>query len=49
MSGSTIFPLVDQIRDTIRVHGLHWAVQYYSRRLPVWECRFFLRVACLGV
>lgn len=36
------------VRDTIAVHGLHWAVGYYARRLPQWELRFWLRVA-MGV
>ncbi|UOF77870.1 hypothetical protein [Bacteriophage sp.] len=47
MSGSKVWTMVDMMRDTIREHGLAWAVDYYSRRMPRWEFRVFMRAAYL--
>jgi hypothetical protein len=30
MQGSTFYPLGDQIRDTVLVHGVRWAASYYA-------------------
>lgn len=46
--GSTVYPLIEQIRDTIEVHGLRWAMTYYYRRMSPTEFRFFMRVAYCG-
>lgn len=36
MTGSTLFPLGQQIAETMRVHGLAWAARYYAKRgVPV--------------
>ena len=43
--GSLAFPFADMVRDTIQVHGLQWALAYYSQRIPAWELRFFVRAA----
>ena len=48
MSGKPNVPFTELVRDTIRAHGLSWAIAYYYRRLPVWEARFFIRAA-LGI
>ena len=45
VNGSTVFPLVDQIRSTIDVHGCEWAFLYYAARLPADELVFFWNVA----
>ena len=45
MTGSVVFPLVEQMRDTINTHGLQWAVRYYMKRIPWPECRLLLRSA----
>jgi hypothetical protein len=30
--------------DTVRVHGLAWAVAHYAKRgMPLWECLFWVR------
>lgn len=47
VSGSVEFPLTEQIRNTIEVHGLKFAVQYYSKRMSLTEFRFFMRAAYL--
>lgn len=43
--GSTVFPLTEQIRSTIEVHGAEWAFFYYAARLPADELVFFWNVA----
>lgn len=48
MSGCQSVRFVDLVRDTIREHGLQWAVAYYYRRLPRWEARFWLQQAYCG-
>lgn len=48
MKGAPSIPFVELVRDTIRVHGLKFAVQYYFKRLPAWEARFFITQAYLG-
>jgi hypothetical protein len=45
MCGTTAYPLVEQIRDTIKAHGLAWAVKYYFEKLPREVARFFLTAA----
>lgn len=42
MSGTQSYPLVAQIRDTIAVHGLAWAVRHYAKRIPRAEFRLFM-------
>ncbi len=32
MTGSTFFPLGQQIADTASAHGIFWAAQYYAKR-----------------
>ena len=48
MSGKPTIPFTELVRDTIRAHGLRWAVAFYYAKLPAWEARFFIRSA-LGV
>lgn len=48
MSGTLIYPLIEQIRDTIKVHGLKWAVAYYFKRLELAVFRFMMKVAYCG-
>lgn len=50
MKGSTApgVSFIDLMRDTIETHGLRWAVQHYSKRMPAWEFRFFIKQAYLG-
>lgn len=43
--GNLGFTMVEMMRDTIRAHGLAWAVQYYAKHLPQWELRVFMRAA----
>lgn len=45
MSGTTAYPLTEQIRDTISVHGLSWSLAYYSKRIPRAELRILVRGA----
>jgi hypothetical protein len=47
-SGSPVFPFTEMVADTIRAHGLHFAVGFYSRKLSVFEMRVVFRSA-LGV
>ena len=46
-SGSTVFPLTAMMADTIRVHGLRFAVRYYSKKIPAFQLRVLLRAAYL--
>lgn len=48
MSGKPEVPFIELVRDTIRAHGLAWAVAYYYKRLPAWQARFFIKQAYLG-
>lgn len=48
MHGTPEFPFSTLVADTIREHGLRWAVRYYAKRLPAWERRFFLNLAYCG-
>jgi hypothetical protein len=43
--GSTVYPLTQQIADSIKAHGLRWAVRHYSRKLSLVELRVLLRGA----
>lgn len=45
VKGSTVFPLVDQMRDTIAAHGCEWTFFYYAARMPGDELVFFWNVA----
>lgn len=46
MTGTLFYPLTEQIRDTIRAHGLRWAVQYYFKRIKdVVQFRLFMIAA----
>jgi hypothetical protein len=46
--GAVNVPFTSMVTDTIKVHGLHWAVEYYYKHPPAWQARFFIRAA-LGV
>lgn len=48
LCGTVDYPLTDRIRDGIAVHGLSWAVRYYSARLPRRDARLMLRFAYCG-
>lgn len=38
MTGSTFYPLSQQIADNIQAHGLVWTADYYKTRgVPLWE------------
>ncbi len=43
--GSVVFPLTEQIRNTIDTHGAQWAFLYYAARLPAEELVFFWNAA----
>ena len=45
VKGSTVFPLTEQIRNTIDTHGAQWAFLYYAARLPAEELVFFWNAA----
>ncbi len=46
MTGTVFYPLSEQIAETARVHGLHWAAQYYcGRGVPLNEFFILARVA----
>lgn len=46
MTGTLVYPLTEQIRDTIAAHGLRWAVQYYYKRIKdVVQFRLFMIAA----
>lgn len=45
MAGTLHYPLVEQIRDTIAVHGLAWTVRYVAKRMPQAQARVFLIAA----
>lgn len=45
MNGSIAYPLSERIADGIRVHGMRWAVIYYSKRMGRIELRVFMRLA----
>jgi hypothetical protein len=48
MTGTVFFPLSEQIADTARAHGLHWAASYYAKRgVPINEFFMLARVAGL--
>jgi len=47
MYGHPQVPFTELVRDTIRVHGLAWAVREYARFLSPFELRFFLKQAYL--
>lgn len=42
MSGTVFYPLTQQIRDTIAVHGLAWTVRHYAKRIPRAEFRVLM-------
>ena len=48
LRGAPGVTFTSMVADTIKAHGLAWAVAYYYKRLPTWEARFFIRSA-LGV
>jgi hypothetical protein len=48
MRGSLPITFLSLVRDTIDCHGIAWAADYYARRMPAWEARFWLRLAYLG-
>lgn len=43
LSGSLVFPFSEMVRDTIKVHGLRFAVHYYCKKhgLTAAEFRIF--------
>lgn len=45
MRGSTPVTFLDLIRDTVQTHGIRWSLDYYSKRMPAWELRFWMRQA----
>lgn len=45
VKGSVVFPLTQQIRNTIDTHGAEWAFLYYAARMPAAELVFFWNVA----
>lgn len=45
MSGAGNVRFLALVRDTIATHGLAWSVAYYTKRMPRWEARFWLRLA----
>ena len=45
MNGSIFYPLTERIADGIKVHGMRWAVTYYSKRMSRMELRVLMRVA----
>lgn len=47
MSGKGDIRFIELVRDTVQNHGIRWAVQYYSKRMPVWEVRFWLKLAII--
>jgi hypothetical protein len=42
LTGTPTIPLTALIADTIAVHGLRWAVAYYTKRLPRDQARVLL-------
>lgn len=48
LRGAPGVTFTSMVADTIKTHGLSWAIEYYYRRLPAWEARFFIRSA-LGI
>jgi len=42
IKGTTLYPLTEQIADTIAVHGLAWSLRYYAKRIPAKELRVFM-------
>lgn len=47
MTGTLQTTFLALVRENIAVHGLHWTVRYYAKRMPQWEVRFWLRAAYL--
>lgn len=45
LRGTVAYPMTERMADTIRVHGLAWAVRYYTKRLPLPDARLLLRIA----
>ena len=45
IKGTLAYPLTEQMRDTIAVHGLSWSLSYYAKRLPAFELRVLMRAA----
>lgn len=43
MSGTPTVTFSELVQDTIRVHGLHFAVRHYcvKHKLPTWQFRIF--------
>jgi len=47
MNGSKQATFLELVRENIEVYGLHWTVKHYSKRMPAWELRFWMRAAYL--
>lgn len=47
-TGTPEFPLTAMMRDTIATLGLHWAIEFYARRIPQFQLRVLMRSAYLG-
>lgn len=45
LQGTPSYPMTERIRDTIEVHGIDWAIHYYSRRMPMQDLRVLLASA----
>ena len=48
MNGKDHVRFLELVRDNIETHGLAWTLRYYSKRMPVWEVRFWARAAYLS-
>lgn len=46
-TGTPDFPLTAMIRDTIDIHGLRFAVRYYSKKFTPLQMRVLFRGAYL--
>lgn len=42
IKGAALYPLTEQIADTIAVHGLAWSLRYYAKRIPARELRVLM-------
>jgi hypothetical protein len=47
-SGCPDVPFTSLVRDTITVHGLQFAMRYYSRKISGLQLRVIMRSAYLG-
>jgi hypothetical protein len=45
MRGAGNVRFLELIVDSVETFGIRHTVEYYSRRMPQWEARFWLRLA----